>query len=462
MAATATTAEMRAPPRRERSFFGHPVGLAYLAFTEVWERFSFYGMQALLLLYMVEHLYKPGRIETIAGFQAYRGTVEALLGPMSTTAIASQTFGLYAGMAYLTPLIGGWLGDRVLGQRRAVIIGAVLMAFGHLVMASERWFLAALTLLILGSGFLKGNLTVQIGRLYDGNDPRRTQAYGVYVIAVNIGAVLAPLICGTLGEVYGWHVGFGAAAVGMVIALVIYLSGRRHLPPDLLDQAAASDLKTRSPLSAADWRAIVAVLVSFIPYIVGFAALNQAYAVFALWASSDVDRVVFGRTVPVTWFFTLDGILSIVAVAISMRIWRWQARRGREPDELSKLAIGCALCSAGFLVLAAASAAGSPTHIAAPVLFFVLVDLSIPFIFVACAAFTARHAPQQVSALMMSLFLAGFAISNFTAGWLGGFYDQMSPRDFWFLHAGVAATGVVFAVAGKAFVGRLLSSDRSQ
>ena len=182
----------------ERRFFGHPRGLAFIVFTEAWERFSFYGMQALLVLYMAGYLLHPGTVEQVIGFPGFRTAVQGVFGLLSTQALASQIFGLYVGMVYFMPVFGGLIGDRVLGQRRAVMLGAVSMAIGHFLMAFEAAFLFALLALIVGSGLLKGNLAAQVGKLYAKTDPRRESGFSIYCLAINVGAFIAPLVCGNL------------------------------------------------------------------------------------------------------------------------------------------------------------------------------------------------------------------------------------------------------------------------
>src|SRR6187397_1389459 len=184
--------------------FGHPRGLAYLAFTEAWERFSYYGMTALLALYMVNELLLPGHVEHIGGFAAFRAAIESVVGPLSTQALASQIFGLYSGFVYFTPLLGGMIADRWIGQRNAVVIGALSMSAGHVAMAFDQTFLIALLLLVIGSGFLKGNISAQVGALYPVDDEaRRTRGFAIISIGINFGAVCGPLLCGLLAQRYG-------------------------------------------------------------------------------------------------------------------------------------------------------------------------------------------------------------------------------------------------------------------
>ena len=237
--------------------FGHPKGLTVLFATEMWERFSYYGMAALLVLYLVKYLLLPGRVEAVIGYQAVKGALESIFGPLAPQPLASQIFGFYAGFAYLLPILGGYLADRFFGQRAMAIAGALLMAAGHFLMAVESMLFVALGLLVLGMGAFKPNVSTQVGALYAPNDPRRVPAYSIYYVGINIGAFLAPLVAGTLGGEVGWHYGFGAAGVGMLISLAIYLAGLRHLPPDerpRSSEPAIGGAAVRSPRAASDWR----------------------------------------------------------------------------------------------------------------------------------------------------------------------------------------------------------------
>src|SRR5438128_6962292 len=218
-----------------RTWLGHPRGLFILFLTEMWERFSYYGMRSLLVLYMVNHLFiQPDVGQRVLGFTAITGGLESVFGPLAVQPLSSQIYGLYTGFVYFTPFFGGMLADRVLGQRRTVIIGAILMAIGHFLMASEHLFFLALMFLILGNGCFKPNLATQVGGLYPPGDPRLDRAYSIYYMGVNLGAFFAPLVCGTLGQRLGWGYGFGAAGVGMVCGLIFYLWGQKFLAEDSL------------------------------------------------------------------------------------------------------------------------------------------------------------------------------------------------------------------------------------
>ena len=216
---------------KQPTLLGHPKGLFYLAATEAWERFSYYGMTALVVLYMVNQLLLPGHVQHIFGFSGFKAAVESVVGPLSTQALASQIFGLYSGFVYFTPLLGGMIADRWIGQRNAVVIGALSMSAGHIAMGFDQSFLLALLLLVIGSGFLKGNISAQVGAQYPAEDEaRRPRGFVIYSTAINVGTVIGPLLCGLIAQVYGWHYGFGIDAIFMLFGLATYLYGYRYLP----------------------------------------------------------------------------------------------------------------------------------------------------------------------------------------------------------------------------------------
>ena len=254
------TAE-RPPPEGASAptFFGQPRALAYLAFTEAWERFSYYGMSALLALYLTQQLFLPGHVEHVVGFAVLRHTLEGVFGPMSTIALASQVYGLYSAFVYFTPVLGGIVADRWLGRRTAVILGAISMSAGHIAMAFDASFLPALLFLIVGSGLLKGNISTQVGELYAENDAEaRTRGFAIFSIGINVGAVGGPLLCGLLAQVYGWHVGFGLAGALMLIGLATYVAGFRYLPKRAVVDGPAPE---KIPLTRRDYGVIAALVL---------------------------------------------------------------------------------------------------------------------------------------------------------------------------------------------------------
>ena len=347
----------------EGDFLGHPRGLTFLFTTEMWERFSYYGMRALLVLYMVKYLLLPGHNDVI-GLGAVRGVLESMFGPLGVQPFASQIYGLYTGFVYLTPLFGGWLADHVLGQRRTVILGAALMAAGHFMMAFEPLFLLALFTLILGNGAFKPNISTQVGGLYAPGDHRRDRAYSIFYVGINVGAFLAPLVCGTLGEELGWHYGFAAAGVGMTIALVVYLYAVPMLPPDEMHQAKAAGLD-KKPLDRNEWRAILALIALFLPTTMFWAIYEQQGNTIALWADDHtvraIDLLVWHGEIPVTWFQAFNPFMIFTFTPFIIEFWAWQEKRGIEPSTITKMALGCFCAALSYLIMAGAawSAAGN-------------------------------------------------------------------------------------------------------
>src|SRR5262245_31397955 len=275
-------------PAQRGQMFGHPRGLTFLFTTEMWERFSYYGMRSLLVLYMVKFVLAPDNAGNVIGLSALRTFYESIFGPLGTQPFASHIYGLYIALVYLTPLLGGMLADRVLGQRRTVVLGASLMAIGHFMMAFEELFLLALLVLIFGNGAFKPNISAQVGALYAPGDPRRDRAYSIFYVGINLGAFLAPLVCGTLGEGVGWHYGFGAAGVGMTLGLLVYLYAAPMLPADERDRVVTSDGEPR-PLERSDWRSILALVALFLPTSLFWATYEQQGNTIPLWADDYTD-----------------------------------------------------------------------------------------------------------------------------------------------------------------------------
>jgi POT family proton-dependent oligopeptide transporter len=427
---------------QSRSLLGHPRGLAFIAFTEAWERFSFYGMQSLLVLYMAGHLLQPGNIEAVAGFAGLRGALEMIVGPLTTQALATQLFGLYAGLVYFTPIVGGALGDRVLGRTRAVLWGAALMAVGHFLMAFERSFLGALAVLIVGSGLLKGNLAAQVGGLYEKGDSRRDGAFVIYNVAINVGALVAPLVCGTLGENYGWHYGFAAAGFGMLISIAIYIRGRRHLPAD------APTRKTRAAgLTRSDLPVLTGLLCLYLIVTTFWVALTQIWNSYPLWIQARVDRALFQWTFPVTWFQSIDNLAVLICAPLILRFWqrRGQQQRSAVGDDLVKIGSGCALFAAACLLLTTAEllSAGKQVAFAWPAVFHILYAVAVLYVGPVTMSLISRTAPNCVNAMMVSGYYLPLFAGGIVSGWLGRFYEQMSPAMFWLMHGAIAGAGTL-------------------
>ena len=424
---------------RNKTVTGHPKGLYYLAFTEAWERFSYYGMTALLALFMVNQLLLPGHVEHIAGFAGFRAAVESLVGPLSTQALASQIFGLYSGFVYFTPLLGGIIADRWIGQRNAVVIGALSMSAGHVAMTFDASFLLALLLLVIGSGFLKGNISAQVGALYPREDEaRRTRGFIIFSTAINVGAVVGPLTCGLLAQVYGWHYGFGIAAVFMLVGLATYLSGYRHLPARVERQSFEG-----VRLTAADRRIVAALIIVMIITVFQSTSFYQIFNVMPIFIQQHVAPEIGGFRVPIPWYQSINAIFSIVCVPMLFWFWGLQAKRGRETSELGKIGIGAWIAAASNLIIVAAILAydGEPIHPIWPFLYSAGLGISFLYYWPTLLALVSRTAPAKVNATLMGFAFMSLFVSNNLIGWIGGFYGTMHPAEFWAMHAAIGAGG---------------------
>lgn len=456
--ATTSDFEPAPPPGDDRSFFGHPKGLAYLAFTEAWERFSFYGMSGLLLLYMIQRLLTPEVMGGVFGLAQFRSGLEVLTGPLSDQAFASQVYGLYSGFVYFTPVFGGLLADRLLGQRRTVMLGAVMMAAGHVLMAFDAAFLIALLLLILGTGCLKGNISVQVGHLYPPEDEsRRTRAFAIFSAAINAGALLGPLTCGILAQVYGWHVGFATAGGLMLIALATYVAGWKHLPAD---RKRVRDAATSTPMTRQDWRVIGALLIVSVIAILPATAYYQESNAGLLFIENSVDRSLFGWTIPTPSFNSLDGLFCILVVPPLIALWRWQGKRGREPGDLGKIAIGYLITAlANLLMVLPAGWVDNGATVSAwwPVALYGLNALGFMYYWPTLLGLYSRAAPTAVNSTMMGVLFFSTFLGNILVGTLGGLWETMSHANFFWLHTALAFGPFVLMVLVAKPLDRVLS-----
>ena len=414
--------------------FGHPRGLTYLFATEMWERFSYYGMRALLTLYMVKYLFQPGHAESVIGYAQLKGAYESLLGPLGVQPFASHIYGDYTALVYLTPILGGLLADRVLGQRRTVLLGASLMAVGHFMMASERLMLLALLVLILGNGAFKPNISTQVGLLYPPGDPRRDRAFSIFYVGINIGAFLSPLVCGTLAIAFGWHYGFAAAGIGMLIGLAIYLWGSPALPSDGFDRG---QMEPSAPLNAEERRRLGAIAILFVPVTLFWATYEQQGNTIALWAEDYTNRTFdlgFWRgEIPAEWFQSFNPFLIFAFTPFIVALWTWQSRRGREPTTVTKMAIGCfGVALANLVLVAAAAVAGAQANGAVSWLwlagYFVIITVGELYLSPTGLSLVTKVAPVRYLSMTMGVWLATSFLGNFIAGWLGSFWTGMDKR----------------------------------
>ena len=451
--------------RDDTAFFGHPAGLGWLAFCELWERFSYYGMQVLLGLYLTKYLFLPENIHQVVGIDVVRTAIESVTGPRTPLQLGAVIAGLYAGLVYLTPLFGGLLADRVLGRTKTVVIGASLMAVGHFLMAFESSFLLAIACLLVGVGCFKGNIAAQVGALYAPGDKRNASAFQIFLLSVQIAVIASPLVCGTLGEKVGYHWGFGAAGVGMLIGLVVYLSGRAWLPPEPARGSAATKVE-QPPMTPVEWNRLL-LLIALIPLLMLSIVGNQQFNIgFTLWSDKHMDLLLFGWQVPVTWLQAVDAFVSTATMVASLAFWRWWAKSRNEPDELMKMAIGSLVAAGGPALMAIAGNIVDTTHgrVSAiwTLVYTIVNDIGFANILPIGLALYSRVAPKQIVGLVIGIYYLHLFIGNTFVGWLAGFMDIMPNRDFWALHAVLVAVAGVLLVGVRAMFGHLLSPEAMQ
>jgi len=362
-------------------------------------------------------------------------------------AFASLIFGWYSGLVYFTPILGGVVADRLLGTRATVVIGALLMSAGHVAMAFDASFLIALALLITGSGCLKGNISAQVGQLYPAAaESRRAQGYTIFSAGINIGSVTGPLACGALAALYGWHAGFGAAGALMIVGLIVYLSGQRHLP----GRRPRAERLAYPPLTPAErkrtWLLILAIALTVPPTV----AYSMIWNIGILWIDQHASLATPVGTMPASWFNSVDAFFSVIAVPPLLLLWRRQANRGREPGDVAKIGIGSALIGASALFMVAGSLSAGPDGRAAvywPLACFAGMGIAFLYYWPVLLALVSQAAPLKVNATLMGgAFLALF-VGNVTMGWVGSFYDEMSPAAFWTLDAAIGLAGGLFVLA---------------
>jgi POT family proton-dependent oligopeptide transporter len=482
---------------------GHPRGLYFLFFTEMWERFSYYGMRGLLKLYMVNYLFVtlrqtlqgktydlPGTDAGVVGWSFIKSLLPAVspediakcvpdatarlvagdpangvaglaadvaqrLATETCTASpnASELYGWYTGLVYLTPLLGGLIADRYLGQRKSVYLGGTLMAIGHFVMAFENWFFVALAFLIVGNGCFKPNISTQVGGLYPPGDPRRDGAFTIFYMGINLGAFLCNLVCGTLAATVGWHYGFGAAGVGMVLGLIIYSIGQKHLAPDSLQQAKAAgggEVK-REPLTSDEWKRVGALIGLCALNVVFWAVYEQQGNTMQTWADENTAwPVILGFQIPSTWFQSFNPAFIFILAPLFDMLWRWQAKRDKEPSSVAKMAIGCFLLGISFIVMVVgAQLVGSGKgSLLWPVVCTLMLTVGELYLSPIGLSLVTKVSPARIVSMMMGMwFLSSFA-GNILSGKIGRLYTSWSHESFFLL---LMALGCGTGVAMWAF-----------
>ena len=401
----------------EKTWFGQPRGLTILFLTNMWEQFSYFGMRALLMYYM---------------------TKELLIGQGH----ASVVYGVYTACAYFTPIVGGVVADRLLGKKRAVILGASIMAAGHFMMTFESLPYVALATIALGNGLFLPSLPSQINDLYGPGDPRRAWAYNVYYVGINIGGFLAPLLCGTIGEAYGWHYGFGLAGIGMVAGLVIYLAGQRYLPTPAAPVATPEE-QSAGPISG---RATALTLAAVALCVVIFrGAYEQTGNTLALWIDQGVDRSAGHFVIPMTWFQSLNPLIVIFFTPVLLAWWQRRAAAGRDQSPARRMALGSAIVAGGFVMLAVVAWGAGAGHAAWPwlALFFLIYTVGELHILPSGLGLFARLAPPRLGATTVAAWYLTICVGSLTAGYVGKLWSVMTPPTFFLLLASLAVVAAI-------------------
>jgi proton-dependent oligopeptide transporter, POT family len=478
----------------DRQFFGHPRGLSTLFFTEMWERFSYYGMRALLILFMT--------------------AAPAAGGLGMDTGTAGAIYGLYTSMVYMTTLPGGWIADRLVGPRRAVLYGGILIACGHFSMAfpTLATFYLGLVLIVIGTGLLKGNVSVIVGRLYSAEDQRRDAGYSIFYMGINLGAGTAPIVCGYLGQRVDWHVGFAAAGVGMVLGLIQYVLGGKYLGEAGLYPADAGspDAAARQRRQAATWAAMVVaalvlgglglytgalpitakqiadaagyfllvLTVAFFAwlyfssgwtreerrrgYVIGvlfiaaalfWSAFEQAGSTLNLFADRDTHNAILGWEFPSTWYQALNSAFLIIFAPIFAWLWIRLGQRRREPSSPAKFGIGLLLVGAGFAILVPAAyltqqgVKVSPMWLTVTYLLHTWGELALSPVGLSAMS---KLAPIRIGGLIMGVWFLATSVGNYIGGRLGGLYESLPlPTLFGAVASFAIGTGVILLLLAK-------------
>jgi POT family proton-dependent oligopeptide transporter len=435
--------------------FGHPRGLTYLFTTEMWERFSYYGMRAILVLYLTNYLLLHPAVDHIIGYGAIKHVLELIFAagkPLDVQPLSSAIYGAYTALVYLTPFFGGIIADRWVGQRYSVIIGGVIMAAGEFVLMLPQALFIGLLLLIIGNGFFKPNISTQVGNLYKPGDSRIDRAYSIFYVGINVGAFFSPLVCGSLGEDpnYGYHWGFFAAGVGMAIGQLIYLFALRTLPPDRIARVKSAT-EEKKPLNRSDWGAVIALILLCIPVTFFWATYEQQGNTINLWAQDFTNRHlipgIVNWEIPVTWFQAFNPFMIFAFTPLVVGFWGRQSKRGKEPSTVTKMALGLLLVTASYLIMAFAA------HITGPhdqtswlwlFAFFAVITLGELYLSPIGLALVARVAPPQILSAMMGLWFITSFTGNMLQGYIGTYFSVMTKEHFFELCAIIAfIAGVV-------------------
>jgi POT family proton-dependent oligopeptide transporter len=445
---------------------GHPIGLYVLFFAEMWERFSYYGMRGMLRAYMVYWLFSeaasakyppagatpptgaPINAKEVIGYDLIRGFYS---DAESVGDFASLIYGLYTALVYLTPLFGGILADRLLGQRKTVLLGGVIMALGHFVMASESMFFIALGLIIIGNGAFKPNISTQVGNLYPAGDPRRDGAFTIFYMGINLGAFICNLVCATLAQQYGWHWGFGAAGVGMLLGLVVYVLGGRFLAPEPARSAAKGAEAPAAPLNNDEWMRVGALVLLCLLNVSFWAVYEQQGNTMQAWADEQTNwPVIFGFQIPSAWFQSFNPFMIFLLAPLLDMFWGWQRSRNSEPSSVGKMALGSIVLGLSFVVMVVGAQLVGDGKGSLFWPFFCTLILTVGELYLSPIGLSlvTKVSPVRIVSMMMGMwFLSSFA-GNYLSGVIGTLYDDMSKSAFFMVLCGI---GLVTGLAMWAF-----------
>jgi len=402
------TTAVKDPSQRE--IFGHPVGLFILFFTEMWERFSYYGMRAILVLYLVQ------------------ATTDANPGLGWSNGEALALYGWYTMLVYVASIPGGWIADKLIGQKKSVLYGGILLVAGHSILAVEQlWaFYTGLALIVAGVGMLKPNISTMVGGLYKQGDIRRDKGFTIFYIGINVGAFLSSLIVGYVGEVHGWHYGFGLAGIGMALGLLQYLVGQKYLKHVGNFLGASEDQvekeAMKKPLTKVEKDRIVVLFISFLLVIVFWGAFEQAGGLMNIYAKEKTNRMLMGWEVPASWFQSLNAMFIIFLGTAVAGYWAKKKLQGKLAPSLYKMIIGLIIMGTGFFFMSAASAqfdsqgASAMYWLVLAYLFHTVGELCISPV---ALSYITKLAPLKYGSLMMGIYFAMTGFGNKLAGLLG-------------------------------------------
>lgn len=417
---------------KQKELFGHPVGLYVLFFTEMWERFSYYGMRAILVLYLVA------------------ATTGDNVGLGWTNGEALALYGWYTMLVYVASIPGGWIADKFLGQKKAVLYGGILLVAGHSVLAiEEMWaFYTGLGLIIAGVGLLKPNISTMVGGLYKQGDIRRDKGFTIFYIGINVGAFLSSLIVGYVGEVHGWHYGFGLAGIGMALGLIQYMAGQKHLKHvgNSLSASESEEDKAlmKKPLTKIERDRVVVLFISFILVIVFWGAFEQAGGLMNIYAKEKTNRMLMGWEVPASWFQSLNAMFIIFLGTTVAGFWAMRKLKGKVSTSLFKMIVGLIIMGTGFFFMTAAAGqyetdgSSAMYWLVLAYLFHTVGELCLSPV---ALSYITKLAPLKYASLMMGVYFAMTGFGNKLAGLLG---EASASLGEYAIFTGIAIFCVIF------------------